>query len=292
MEYLQNKIIEHYGLDVAKEVTDAFLTSKPLTLRVNTSKTNLESILKILRENNISHEKVEWYDDALIIRTKSDIRELDIYKNGEIYVQNLSSMLPPIILNPKENETILDMAAAPGGKTLQIYNLSGGKALITACERNKIRLEKLKYNIEKQGGQRIVIINKDARELDEYFKFDKILLDAPCTGSGTISSVDNHEVTENLLNKTTRLQKDMLEKAYKLLKPGGEIVYSTCSILKEENENIVKPYIERNLLQVVPIEETHFTNLPKLNTKIEGSMCIKPNALFEGFYVIKLKKLN
>jgi len=290
MEYLQNKIIKYYGLDVAKEVLETFKISKPLTLRVNTSKTDVNNILKVLDENKISYERLDWYDDALVIKSERDIRELDIYKKGEIYVQNLSSMLPPLILEPKENETILDMAAAPGGKTLEIYNLSNGKALITACERNKIRLEKLKYNIEKQGGHRIGVINKDARELDEYFKFDKILLDAPCTGSGTLSSVDNHEVTEKLLNMTTKLQKDMFEKAYKLLKSGGEIVYSTCSILKEENENIVKPYIDENLLKVIPIDIERFQNIPKLNTQIKGSICVKPTKNYEGFFVIKLKK--
>jgi len=290
MEYLQNKIIKYYGLDVAKEVLETFKISKPLTLRVNTSKTDVNNILKVLDENKISYERLDWYDDALVIKSERDIRELDIYKKGEIYVQNLSSMLPPLILEPKENETILDMAAAPGGKTLEIYNLSNGKALITACERNKIRLEILKYNIEKQGGHRIGVINKDARELDEYFKFDKILLDAPCTGSGTLSSVDNHEVTEKLLNMTTKLQKDMFEKAYKLLKSGGEIVYSTCSILKEENENIVKPYIDENLLKVIPIDIERFQNIPKLNTQIKGSICVKPTKNYEGFFVIKLKK--
>ena len=96
------------------------------------------------------------------------LKNLEIYKNGEIYLQSLSSMLPPIILEPKENENILDMAAAPGGKTTQIAAISRNNAMITACEKNKIRLERLKYNIEKQGA-RVNVIAQDARELQKMY---------------------------------------------------------------------------------------------------------------------------
>ena len=96
------------------------------------------------------------------------IRSLDIYKNGEIYMQSLSSMLPPIILNPKENMDILDMTAAPGGKTTQIATMLKNKSNITAIEMNKIRAEKLKYNIEKQGASSVYIMEQDARKIDDF----------------------------------------------------------------------------------------------------------------------------
>lgn len=292
MEYLNSKLNEYYGLDLTKEILETFKKSKPLTFRVNTSKRTIEEITAILDRENITYEKVNWYKDAVIIKDNTNIRDLDIYKNGEIYLQNLSSMIPPLVLNPKENETILDMAAAPGGKTLEMYNLSNGKALITACEKNKIRLDRLKYNIDKQGAKRISVLNKDAREIDEYFKFDKILLDAPCSGSGTLSNDDTHEVSETLLNKTTKMQKSMLEKAVKLLKSQGLIVYSTCSILKNENEDIVRPFIENGTLKIVSIDKSLYKDLPKLETNIDGSLCIKPTENFEGFFVIILKKTN
>ena len=114
-------------------------------------------------------------------------------------------MLPPIILNPKENEDILDMTAAPGGKTTQIASLTNNKANITACEMNNIRIEKLKYNIEKQGATSVSILKEDSRRLNNYFAFDKILLDAPCTGSGTIE-LENEKTyngfTEKLSTRT------------------------------------------------------------------------------------------
>ena len=90
-------------------------------------------------------------------------------------------MLPPIVLNPKENYDILDMAAAPGGKTTQIAALTQNNAHITACEMNQIRLERLKYNVEKQGASSVYVMKQDARRIDDFFSFDQILLDAPCS---------------------------------------------------------------------------------------------------------------
>ena len=115
-------------------------------------------------------------------------------------MQSLSSMLPPIILNPKLKADILDMAAEPGGKTTQIAALSNNLANIKACELNKIRLERLKYNIQKQGATNVYVMEKDARLLDDFFCFDQILLDAPCSGSGTLS-IFNSKLKENFTRK-------------------------------------------------------------------------------------------
>ena len=117
---------------------------------------------------------------------------MDIYKNGKIYLQSLSSMLPPIVLNPMPKNDILDMTAAPGGKTTQIAALSNNEANITACEINKIRAERLRYNLDKQGASSVFVMLEDARNIDNFFSFDQILLDSPCSGSGTININENN----------------------------------------------------------------------------------------------------
>ena len=236
-----------------------------------------------------------WYTDALILENTSEeqIKNLDIYKEGFIYLQNLSSMIPPIILNPQENENILDMAAAPGGKTTQMLALSQNKAFITACEKNKIRAERLKYNINKQNANRVNVMTKDSRNLDDFFSFDKILLDAPCSGSGTINLSNNNLekiFTKDLINRSTKFQHQLLTKAVKLIKPGHEIIYSTCSILSVENENIVQDFINSNKLQIIPIDKNVFPDIHFLPTSIAGTLCIAPSELYEGFFVAKLKK--
>ena len=174
------------------------LVEKPITFRVNTLKTTVEAVKKTLNDLGIGLKEVEWNENALIIEnvSLSEIKELDLYKNGEIYLQSLSSMIPALIVNPKENENILDMCSAPGGKTTQMACISNNKAMITATEKNKIRLDRLKYNLDKQGATRVSVLQKDSRFLDDFFSFDKILLDAPCSGSGTID-LNNENTYKN-----------------------------------------------------------------------------------------------
>ena len=209
-------------------------------------------------------------------------------------MQSLSSMLPPIILKPKENNDILDMAAAPGGKTTQMATISNNKAHITACERNSIRAEKLKYNIDKQGASCVFCMVKDAREIDDFFSFDQILLDAPCSGSGTLDLENeklNKYFTEVLIEKSVKTQKQLINKAINILKKGSEMVYSTCSILQEENEDIIKSALKTGKVEIVPIDTEMYKDLPILQTKIEGTLCLMPNEYFEGFFVAKLRKI-
>lgn len=293
--FLIEKLTKQYGEEITKKILNGYSQNRIVSLRVNTIKTTAQEVCRELSINDIEFEKVSFGDDALVIQNTNEerVKELDIYKNGYIYLQSLSSMLPPIILNPKENEDILDMTAAPGGKTTQIAALTNNKANITACEMNNIRIEKLKYNIEKQGATSVSILKEDSRRLNDYFAFDKILLDAPCTGSGTIE-LENEKTyngfTEKLLEKTTNSQLSLLKKALKILKKGHEMVYSTCSILQEENEDIINKAIKGANVEIVPIEIQE--DIPKLPCKIEGALCIAPTKYYEGFFVAKLKKIK
>ena len=295
-EFLTNELIKQYGEGIYNKIIEGYNQKRFTTLRVNTLKSKVSYICSALSENNIEYEKVSWNNEALIIKNANeiDIKELEIYKNGEIYLQSLSSMMPAIILEPKENEDILDMTAAPGGKTTQIAALTNNKANITACEMNTVRADRLKYNVEKQGATSVTLLKEDSRRLNDYFSFDKILLDAPCSGSGTI--LLNNERTyknfsENLVKKTIKSQKDLLKKAIKILKPGHELVYSTCSILKQENENIIKEIIEKGQAEVMPINEEKLKDIPKLKSNIDVALTVCPNEYYEGFFVAKLRKL-
>lgn len=296
-QFLYNKLINQYGNEITEEIINGYSKKRFVTLRVNTIKSTVENVTNILKENNITYNEVKWSKEALIIKNanENDIRKLKIYENGEIYLQSLSSMIPPIILDAKAGENVLDMTAAPGGKTTQIAALSSNEALITACEKNKIRLEKLKYNIEKQGAKRINVMNIDARNLDEFFSFDKILLDAPCSGSGTIYINDEkmeNKFTEDLIKRSIKFQEELINKALKVLKIGEEMVYSTCSILQEENEQIIQKILNKGNAQIILIDKENLKGIPFLPTKIEGAICVKPTDLYEGFFVAKIKKVK
>ncbi len=295
-EFLYHLLIKQYGENMTQTIIDGYSQKRPLTLRANTLKANIQNIKDTFDSLDFTYKDVSWYKDALIMKNISEeqIKHLEIYKNGEIYLQSLSSMIPPIILSPKENENILDMAAAPGGKTTQMLAISQNKAFITACEKNKIRAERLQYNLNKQDANRVNVMIRDARQLDDFFCFDKILLDAPCSGSGTISIFDKKlesTFTENLVNRSAKVQADLLKKAITLLKPGHEMVYSTCSILSQENETILQKFIDLKQIEVLPIDVSVFTNAILLPSSIEGALCICPSDLYEGFFVAKLRKL-
>lgn len=290
--FLIDILNNQYEKEIVDKIIKGYSSKRKVTLRANTIKTTVENIEKILEKENIEYEKVSWSKEAFILKKSSEkeIEELDIYKNGEIYLQSLSSMLPPIILNPKEGLDILDMAAAPGGKTTQMAALSNNKSHITACEINNIRAERLKYNIEKQGASCVYVMQKDARKIDNLFSFNQILLDAPCSGTGIINLKQEIKLTENFIEKISKTQFDLLNKAINILKPGAEMVYSTCSILYEENEKNIEKVMNMHNIEIVPINLEGTNEMPILSTKIQGTLLLVPNELYEGFFVAKIKK--
>lgn len=269
-----------------------FNKPKYLTLRVNTLKTTQPEIINYLNTNNIEFEVSTFSNLAIIIKNKrlSDIENLDIYKKGLIYLQSLSSQLPPIILDPKSNTDILDMCAAPGSKTTQIASITNNEANILACEKDKYRFEKLNYNLTLQQAKANTL-NIDSKTLDNYFQFDNILLDAPCSGFGTID-LNNEKsykyLSKQLINNSAKLQYELLIKALTVLKKGQTMVYSTCSILSIENEDVLIKAKQKINFEIIPIE---IPNLPLLPTKLKGVICVRPNEYYEGFFVAKLKKL-
>lgn len=294
-EFLVEMLNKQYNEKIVSEILQGFNVKRKVTLRVNNLKTNLDIGKNEFDKLGIKYKTVKFYENALIIDNASekDLQALEMYEKGEIYLQSLSSMLPPIVLNPKPNMDILDMCAAPGGKTTELASISNNEAHITACEMNHIRLERLKYNIEKQGATCVYTMEKDARRIDDFFSFDSILLDAPCSGSGTLS-VNNINIektfTTKLIEKSVSSQVSLLKKALKILKPGREMVYSTCSILSCENEDIVTKIIKEANAEIVPIDFCGIEELPILPTKIEGTICVAPNELYEGFFIAKIRK--
>lgn len=296
-DFLYEILLDEYGENLTNKIIEGYFINRHTTFRVNTLKVDVKQIENKLNELSIGFNKVPWNETAFIIDSvkENEIKELDMYKNGEIYLQSLSSMIPPIVVDPKEGENILDMAAAPGGKTTQMACISDNKSMITACEKNKIRAERLKYNLERQGTSRVTVMLKDARRLDDFFSFDKILLDAPCSGSGTLDlNNDNGEkiFTEELIYRSVKTQKELIKKAVKVLKVNGELIYSTCSVLKEENEKIVEEILKSGNMEVISIDRKLFEGVPLLPVKLEGTICVCPSELYEGFFVAKLRKVK
>lgn len=288
-DFFIKKLKEQYNENEVEKIKEGLQKRRNVTFRINTLNTNKEEIQTILKQEKIEYDEVSWNKDAIVLKnvTEQDIKKLEIYNEGKIYLQSLSSMLPVIILQPNEKENILDMTAAPGGKTTQIAAYTKNKAFITATEKNKIRLQRLEYNVKKQGVKNINIMQEDSRKLSDYFSFDRILLDAPCSGSGT-ENVFSEKFTEELINRSIKTQEELLVKALSILKSGGEMVYSTCSILKDENENVLRKVLKKFNAEIVPIEKIE--NIPCLPVIMDGTLCVCPSDLYEGFFVAKIRK--
>lgn len=291
-DFLKNKLESSYSEDEVRKIISGYnIKKRKTTIRINYLKSSKEEVLKALDDYKIGYSFVQGISFALVVDTTIDvIRSLKIYEEGKIYVQSLSSQLPPIFVDPKDGENILDMAASPGGKTTEMAML-GGNVSITALEKNKIRFERLKYNVLKQGAKRVTLLQGDGRNLDEYFKFDKILLDAPCSGSGTLNKDTIDRFSLELVNRSVKVQHELLASAISHVMVGGVIVYSTCSILKEENEDVIEEFIKKGLVEVIPLDIKMF-NLPCLKTKIEGTLCVCPDIFYEGFFIAKLKRIK
>lgn len=293
--YLQQALIAQYGEEIAQEIACGMGEERRTSLRVNTLKSNAAAIAAVLQENGIAFEKAPFSDDAFLLThsREKEIRALPAYECGEIYLQSLSSMLPPLALSPLPGTDILDMAAAPGGKTTQLAALTGNRANITACEINRIRAEKMQYNLEKQGCGRVNVMIRDASKMEDFFRFDQILLDAPCSGSGTILLNDPQSYkafSEKLVLNSARLQLKLLKKALMMLKPGQTMVYSTCSILKTENEDVVKAALSGAKAHAEPIELPGIAQLPQLPCSIPGALLVRPDQSYEGFFLCKIRK--
>lgn len=190
---------------------------RPVTMRVNTLRSSLADVTRELDEAGIGYARVPWYADALVLA--DDVRERDVwglsaYAQGKVYLQSLSSMLPPLALRPQPGTDVLDMCAAPGGKTSELAALAPARegvraARVTACELSAPRAEKLEHNLAKLGATNVQVMRVDARRLDDWFSFDQVLLDAPCTGSGTVSLHDGHAaryLTPELANRVPQFK--------------------------------------------------------------------------------------
>ena len=293
--YLNQLLLAQYGSETAARIAAGYGARRAVTLRANRLKTDVKAVADALAQQGIETRRVSWSEDALIVEGAREdaLTALALYERGEIYLQSLSSMIPAVLLGARPGENVLDMAAAPGGKTTQIAALTGNQAMITACEMNRARAERLRFNVQRQGATRVTVMNVDSRNLDDLFSFDRILLDAPCSGSGTVQLGDPRskgQFTPAFLDKTARMQETLLLKALRLLRPGCEMIYSTCSVLERENEEIVRRAMKRTGAQLVPLEAPD--TVPRLPVTLPGTLCVCPDALYEGFFVAKLRRVR
>ena len=300
-EKFMENMYEMFSPGTVDKIVAGMISDRYTTLRVNTIKYNIQDLMRYFKENNIKFERVSWYNDALIIKNvkEKEIQKLDIYEKGYVYIQSLPSMVPPIVLNPKEGEKVLDLTAAPGSKTTQMAATMNNNGQIVANELDKIRCERLKYNVNTQGASIVKVVNGRGellgREYEDYF--DKVLLDAPCSGEGRFdarSVITYKNWSEKTVRDLAKLQKKLFKSAYTALKQGGIMVYSTCTLNKEENEMVLEWALENLNVKLLDINIEIKDKIPafsdRKNSSINKAIRILPSKTMEGFFVAKFVK--
>ncbi|MBI5391390.1 RsmB/NOP family class I SAM-dependent RNA methyltransferase [Candidatus Woesearchaeota archaeon] len=299
-------ILERYKL-LFKEELEIFLKNcnKPLPsyIRANTLKIAPEQLKKRLEAKGWKVTLIPFYPDAFTVETEDTLGNTIEHFLGYYYVQDAASMLPPLILNPKPGEKILDLCAAPGSKTTELAQLMNNEGTIVANEADKIRSKALSLNIQRCGIINTIITKHVGQAFaKKQIEFDKILVDAPCSAEGTVRN--DWKVPQYLSLKTfetlPKLQYELASAALTCLKKGGVLVYSTCTFAPEENEAVVHRLLENN--QDLSIERIGLPGLKtrqgitnwkerQFNPQVKDCIRIVPyDNDTEGFFVAKLRK--
>lgn len=299
------QIIPAESLDT---VLQSFAGPKALSFRHNPLKGERATVIDFFRERQISLETVSWYGDAFFMPDGIELKENVLVKEGKIYIQQLSSMLAPLILDPRQGETILDMCAAPGSKASQISALMAGEGELVCLENIKARFYKLKSVLNLMGVRNAAVHLTDARRYRPWNKlFDKILLDAPCSSEGRFRASDKKTFAYWSLRKIkemVRKQRGLLLNAARLLKPGGTLVYSTCTFAPEENEGVIDWVLKKSArsfdgkLETAAIKMDQIQTCPPVLQWLgrayhdEARHCVRvlPSSAMEGFFIAKLRK--
>ncbi len=293
---LPHALRERFVAQFGEQTTATFLRSctsdRQPTLRVNTLKTSESHVMERFRDDGIAFERIKDVPGAFLIKNRSsnELLEHNLAKDGLIYLQGIASMLPPLVLAPKPGERILDLCAAPGSKTTQIAALAQNSSNLTACEENDIRFQKLLHTIALQGAH-VTPLHTDSTTLhyEHPEAFDAILADVPCSAEGRILLNDPRSFSfwsPRNASENAKLQRRLLRSAYRMLKPGGRMVYSTCTLAPEENERQIAWFIEEF--------PDMACSTPKISLSPQKSTpwgtIILPSAKNEGFFVSLLEK--
>jgi NOL1/NOP2/sun family putative RNA methylase len=291
------KIVERYkeklGIDISK-----FLGLPDQFIRVNTLKADVEKVIKNLEERGYIFEKLKFCDFGFRVLNKGRIITKEVeHAVGYIFSQDASSMLVPLVLELEEKDIVLDLCAAPGAKTTEIAQIMKNNGIILANDITFERIKALASNIQRMGVLNTIISIEDGRFLYKKINetFDKVLVDAPCSATGTFKPDALINLNEKTLKDLSNLQKSLLYSAYYLAKKDGIIVYSTCSLEIEENEEVVDWFIKKFNVE---IEEVKIRGIELIDGIVKDDIdkevkkakrvLIKGQ---EGFFVAKFRKI-
>ncbi|MGD1044511.1 MAG: 16S rRNA (cytosine(967)-C(5))-methyltransferase RsmB [Bacteroidota bacterium] len=250
-DWMVQKLIEQYGESEVEKICASLNEQAPITVRVNTLKTTVEQCQTELGKQGFETTKTVLSPIGLNLAKRINVFSLPVFRDGWFEVQDEGSQLLPFLIDPKPNAKLLDVCAGAGGKTLEFAALMKNRGEIFATDINSYRLEELRKRTKRAGAQNVRVQEIQAIEdLNEQYShfFDIVFVDAPCSGLGTIRRNPGMKwmVTEQTVNEVSDKQKSILHSSALLVKSGGRIVYATCTLLRQENEDVVEEFMVRH----------------------------------------------
>ncbi len=287
---LASKLCSEYSFELAENLLSESLNPHKTFLRVNTLKTSDNELINLLASEGISADKSEILEGCLVTDKLGSVEKSKLFADGYFHIQDLSSQLCCKCLAPVSGETIIDICAAPGGKTFTIAEMMNNNGVIIAGDLHEKRVNLIRNSAEKLGINIINAVKNDAKVFNDSFPMaDKVLCDVSCSGFGVIRSKPEIKYTElDTISKLPQIQYEILKTASGYLKKGGELVYSTCTINREENDMIIDKFLEENSdFEPVDIfkEYSEFTEGHKMTIFPKYFGC-------EGFFISKIRKVE
>jgi len=245
--WMVKRWLERFSVEELEKFLAANNEIPLLTLRINRLKTKPNEFLALIEQQQVNYQSSNFIDHFIRVKNLSGIAQMDVFQKGYFSIQDESAAFPVILLDPQPGERVVDLCAAPGGKTTFIGELLHDRGEIIAIDRYEHRLNLIRQSCERLGISIVKTLAADSSQL-ELPLADKVLVDAPCSGLGTLRKKPDlkwkREVED--IERLAQLQDSLLENAIRIVKPGGTLVYSTCTTEPEENEHLVKAFIERH----------------------------------------------
>lgn len=281
-------LCKDYSYEDAEDLLKGSLMPHRTYIRTNTLKTDTDTLIAKLNEQGVSAERCSEAADCLAAENIGSIEDSQLFRSGMFHVQDLSSQLCCKALDPKPGETIIDICAAPGGKTFTMAEMMGDRGRIIACDLHEKRVGLIKSGAERLGIGMIEAVRNDAKVWSDSFpKADKILCDVPCSGFGVIRSKPELKYTRlEDIKRLPEIQYEILCSAARYLKEGGELVYSTCTLNRKENDGVIDRFLrESDGFEAAEIMSEYGNEGHKITIFPGRFNC-------EGFFISKVRKVG
>ena len=296
-EWILNQWLKEYDKETVETMLQAFLTDSPTTIRCNLNQMSKEELCSSLEKEGVHVENHPYLPYALWISDYDYLADLESFQNGAFYVQDISSMLVSHIANPQKGDSIIDVCAAPGGKALHMAELLEGTGHVEARDLTDYKVNLIEENIMRSGVANMSAVKWDATILDDskVETADIVIADLPCSGLGVLGKKTDlkYKTSEEIQKSLVQLQREILEKVQAYVKPDGTLIYSTCTIHKDENMGNVHWFLEHfPEFELVSIKDRLCEEL-KEDVMEEGCLQLLPGKhQSDGFFISKFRKVK